>query len=194
MRVQWVVVAVGLASLVLLLGASTLLVADSPYDPNVHSERNPSAPDRPATLNRTTVTAYLLDYEQTRLANDLLATRGHMLDMNDDVIASCNTISVSETDTERFRVQLRCIGGIDDTKRLFEPGEFSYRVTYRVTENETQQIKIRNYPYNERDSLRTPSPNRELRFFGGWFSAYEVKYVRNRARSCTEPHRCCSRN
>lgn len=152
-RIYAVVAAIGLSAS-LVLGASTLLVADSPYDDNVHVERNPVAPDRPAGLNATSATEHALAYERIRLENDLLASRNHTLDTHDTMIARCNATSVSETDAGRFRVQLRCAGGIDDTKRLFGPGEFTYEVAYRVTETETTQIEIRDYPFDERDTLR----------------------------------------
>lgn len=140
----------------LLVGVSTLLVADSPYETNVHVERTPVAPDRPDQLNETTAADYSIAYEQTRLFNDLLASRDHSLDVSDDVTAQCNATSVSRTHPGRYRVHLECLGGIDDTKRLFEPGSFSYDVTYRVSGNETAQFAIQDYPFDPGDGLRTP--------------------------------------
>ncbi|MFC4549667.1 MULTISPECIES: hypothetical protein [Halorussus] len=139
---------------VALLGATTLVVADSPYDSNVVSERPPFAPERPATLDRTTAAAYIVDYERMRLRNDMLSARGHTLDRRDEVRATCTSTSVAPTEAGGFRVQLRCRGDVNDAYRLFEPGGFSYVVTYRVAENATEQLRIRGYPYRHRDELR----------------------------------------
>lgn len=154
MKLRWVLAVVVLGGV--LLGVASVLVADSPYDRNVVSEQNPFAPDRPATLNATTATDYTIRYEQTRLHNEFLSTRDHTLDVHDEVTAECTQISVSEPSPQQFRVRLQCTGGIDDSRRLLEPGSFSYRVTYRVTENETRQVGIQDYPYGERESFRTP--------------------------------------
>ena len=139
---------------VALLGATTVLVADSPYDSNVVSERAPFAPERPATLDRTTAAAYLVDYERMRLRNDLLSAREYTLDRRDDVRATCTSTSVAPTEAGGFRVRLRCRGDVEDAYRLFEPGGFSYTVTYRLAENSTEQLRIRGYPYQQRDELR----------------------------------------
>jgi hypothetical protein len=138
---------------IILVGVSTALVDDSPYDSNVHSERNPTTPERPTTLNRTTATEYLIAYEEMRLYNDLLSSRGFVLDMHDTIQATCTGISVNETATDRFLVRLRCHGDIDDTKRLFEPRGFAYTVTYRLTEATQKQIDIHGYLYRTRDEL-----------------------------------------
>lgn len=139
---------------VILLGISTVLVADSPYDPNVVSERNPFAPERPATLTETTATAYLVDYEQTQLYNDLLGSRGYTFDRGDDVRADCTAVSTNQTATDRFRVRLRCNGEIEDTYRLVQPIMFSYTVTYSITEDSQRELSIRGYPYSSRAELR----------------------------------------
>ncbi|MFC6988519.1 hypothetical protein ACFQJD_06985 [Haloplanus sp. GCM10025708] len=141
---------------VLLLGSS-VLVADSPYDSNVESEENPFAPERPATLDRTTATAYLVDYERTRLYNDLLSSRGHTVDGGDDVRTNCTAVSRERVTEDRFRVRLRCRGEIADVYRLVQPTGFTYTVTYRLTANTQEQLAIRGYPYAERDDLR-PRP------------------------------------
>ena len=156
MRLQWIVASAVLIILGLAFGASTLLVADSPYDGNVHIDRNPVAPERPTNLNVTSVADHAVAYEQTRLFNDLIASRDHSLDTHDTVITECNASAASETDTEQFRVELRCVGGIDDTNRLFDPGNFSYHVMYRVSDTETRQIDIEGYPFDQRDTLRSP--------------------------------------
>lgn len=140
----------------LLVGAGTLLVEDSPYDGNVHVERTPVAPERPAQLNATSAADYSVAYERTRLWNDLLASRGHSLDASDDVVARCSATSVSAADPGQYRVELECVGGIDDTKRLFEPGNFSYTVTYRVSGSETTQSDVRGYPFDPDDALEDP--------------------------------------
>jgi hypothetical protein len=137
-----------------LFGVGTGLVADSPYDPNVVSERNPFAPERPATFNGTTATSYLIDYEETRLYNDLVRSRGHTFDRGDDVRAACTGLSATRTATDQFRVRLRCHGEIEDVYRLIQPTEFTYTVTYSVNETTQKQISIRGYPYSARDELR----------------------------------------
>ena len=156
MRRTYVIVAVIGISASLVLGASTLLVADSPYDDNVHVERTPVAPERPSELNATSAADHALAYERIRLRNDLLSSRNYTFDTHDTVISRCNASSVAETETDRFRVRLRCTGGIDDTKRLFGPEEFTYDVAYRVTETETTQLDIRDYPFEQRDTLGSP--------------------------------------
>ena len=155
MRKQGVVLTAVIVILALIIGAGTFLVADSPFDGNVDIDRNPVAPEQPATMNGTSVADHAVAYEQTRLFNDLLASRDHTLDTHDSVITHCNATSVSETDTGQFHVKLRCTGGIDDTNRLFEPGNFSYNVTYRVADTETNQIEIGAYPFDQRDTLRS---------------------------------------
>jgi hypothetical protein len=140
-----------------LIGVSTVLVADSPYDPNIAVERSPFAPERPATFDRTTAIAYIGNYERTRLQNDLLASRGYTLDLHDETRIECTTISANRTATDDFRVRLQCNGKIIDTKRLFDSGRFSYTVTYRLTETTQEQLEIRGYPFNGRDELR-PRP------------------------------------
>lgn len=140
----------------LLVGASTLLVEDSPYDTNVDVERTPVAPERPAQLNETSAANYSIAYERTRLWNDLLASRGHSLDASDEVVTQCTATSVAETDPGQYRVALECVGGIDDTKRLFGPGNFSYVVTYHVNVNETTQSDVRGYPFDPGDALEEP--------------------------------------
>lgn len=139
----------------------TGLVADSPYEPNVVSERNPFAPERPATLNATTATSYLVDYEQTRLYNDLLRSRGHTLDRSDDVRTDCTGISSNQTATDRFRVRLQCHGEIADTYRLIQPTKVTYTVTYSINDTTQKQVSIRGYPYSVRDELRQRPPSAE---------------------------------
>lgn len=144
-----------------LSAVGTGLVADSPYDSNVVSERNPFAPERPATLNATTAASYLIDYEQTRLYNDLLRSRGHTLDRGDDVRTDCATISANQTATDRFRVRLQCHGEIVDTYRLIQPTKFTYTVTYSIDDTAQKQVSIRGYPYSARDELRQRPPSAE---------------------------------
>lgn len=143
---------------ILLVGLGTVLVADSPYDSNVVSERNPFAPERPASLNSTTAASYLVTYEETRLYNDILGSRGYTFDMHDTVRAECTAIVTNQTDADQVRVRLRCNGGIHDTNRLLQPSEFAYTVTYRVTEETEEQLAIQGFPYRSRNSLR-PRPS-----------------------------------
>lgn len=143
---------------ILLVGLSTVLVADSPYDSDVVSERNPFAPDRPASLNSTTAASYLVAYEETRLYNDILRSRGYTFDTHDTVRTACTAIATNRTDADEFRVRLRCEGGIDDANRLIQPSEFSYTVTYGVAGETEAQLAIEGYPYRSRNSLR-PRPS-----------------------------------
>ncbi|MFC7203786.1 hypothetical protein ACFQJC_09680 [Haloferax namakaokahaiae] len=143
-----------LLALLVLLAAGSLLVADSPYDPNIVSEQAPFAPERPDTLDSKTVTTYLVDYEERRLRNDLVRSRDYTLDRGDDVVAKCTSVTMNQTDTDRFRIRLRCHGEIADTYRLIQPTKFTYTVTYSVTEKTTSQLAIERFPYPQRDHMR----------------------------------------
>lgn len=140
----------------LLVGASTALVADSPYDSNVVSEQNPFAPERPEALDRTTASVYLVEYEEQRLHNDLLASRDFVLDQHDEVMTNCTAASVEKVD-ETFRVRLDCRGRIDDAKRFDQPSAVEYTVTYRMTSESVEQLRIQGYPFENRDELRNRS-------------------------------------
>lgn len=146
---------------VILLGVGSVVTANSPYDSNVHSDKNPFAPDRPATLNKTTASTYLIEYEQTRLYNDLLRSRGYMLDSGDDVRTDCTVVSTNQTTPSQFRVRLRCHGAIVDTHRLTQPTDFSYTALYSVTAESQQQLSLHGYPYSVRDDLRQRPPSAE---------------------------------
>lgn len=147
-------------ALVVLVGVvllSTVLIADSPYRPTRHSDRNPFAPERPATFNRTTATSYLIDYEQTRLYNDLLGSRGYTIDDGDDLRADCAVDSVQRSNSG-FQVELRCEGEITDVYRLIHPTKHSYTVTYLITENSLEELAIQDYPFSqETSSVNDPS-------------------------------------
>lgn len=132
---------------------STVLVVDSPYRPTRDSDRNPFAPERPVTLNRTTATTYLIDYEQTRLYNDLLGSRGYTVDDGDDLRADCAVDSVEQLNGG-FQVELRCEGEITDVYRLIHSTKHSYTVTYLITENSLEELAIQDYPFSPRDELR----------------------------------------
>ncbi|WP_435360702.1 hypothetical protein [Haloarchaeobius sp. DFWS5] len=151
-----------IAAVVLLValvgGVVTLTGPDSPFDRNVVSERNPFAPDRPDTLNESTAGSYVVRYEAQRLHNDLLAARDQQLDQHDDVEATCVYTSVEETNDDAFRVEIGCRGDIEDVHRVFQSKGFEYTVTYRVTNNSTEQVAIDGYPYDQRDELDSP-PN-----------------------------------
>ncbi|WP_231182936.1 hypothetical protein [Haladaptatus sp. DYF46] len=149
MKALVAIVVVGIA----LLGVGSLLVEDSPYDGNTVSERNPVVPERPATLDGAAARKYLIDYERIRLFNDLLASRGHTLDTNDDVRADCTAVSTTETASDRFRVRLSCHGRIVDTNRLVQPTDFRYTVTYSITEDSLEERALHGYPYESRDEL-----------------------------------------
>ena len=102
---------------VILLGIGTVLIPNSPYDPDIAADRSPFASERPAIHNQTMAAAYIITYEQTRLRNDLLGTRGFELDMHDEVQADCTTISTNRAAAGGFRVRLRCHGDIKDGKQ-----------------------------------------------------------------------------
>ncbi|MFB6124138.1 MAG: hypothetical protein ABEJ78_11855 [Haloferacaceae archaeon] len=138
----------------LLLGSS--LVADSPCDSNVDAERDSFARERPATLDRTSAATYLVDYERTRLANDLLGARGYTLDRGDEIRTDCAAVARDRVGDGAFRIRLRCHGEITDVYRLIRPTRVTYTVTYRLTNTTTTQCRIRGYPYDVRDELRRP--------------------------------------
>jgi hypothetical protein len=155
------VVAALLVVATVLVGTTTVLVVDSPYDANVEREQEPFAPERPTSLDRTTATACLIDYERTRLSNDLLASRGYILDENDEVRTECTAVSVKRTADERFRVRLRCRGEIHDVYRFVQSPAVSYTVTYRLTDEGHEQLSISGYPFPSRDELRRRSASAE---------------------------------
>lgn len=175
MRTTYVIVAVYVGAVVLaglVLGASTLLDGgESDADP-VHVERIPVVPERPADPNATGATDYGIEYERTRLYNDVIASHDHTLETDERVLARCNATSVTETGTDRFSVRLRCEGGIEVVDAPAESTTFAYTVTYRITETETNRTGIRGYPFGERDALEpvrshapgpaetTPAPSR----------------------------------
>lgn len=142
-----------------VVGLSTVLVADSPYSQTRVSEQNPFAPERPAVFNRTTSTAYLIDYEQTLLYNDLLGSRGYSIDDGDDIRADCTAISVNQTAPEEFRIQLQCRGEIEDVYRLIQPTSHSYTVTYSIGKEHIEELSIEGYPFSPRDKLRPRPPS-----------------------------------
>lgn len=148
MRRLWIGVTVALVVLGLVIGASTFLAIDSPYNRNVDVESYPVGPEKPTSINSTSAVDYTISYEERLLYNDLLASRGNNLDTNDRVITSCRRISVSNVGTGEFRIRLECQGGIDDTLHLFEPGEFTYSAIYNVTDDSIQQISLQNYPFS----------------------------------------------
>lgn len=141
---------------VVLSGTTAFLGADSPFNSDVHIERNPVGPERPAELNASSAAEFAARYERTRLSNDLLSSRGYALDTNDELIARCEATSVTATerDSDRFRVRLRCTGGIDDAMRLRQPDPFEYAVAYLVTETEIEETDLGDYPFDDRDTLR----------------------------------------
>lgn len=156
MKGRWTILVLAALGAVLAPAIASVLVTDSPYEGNVHVERYPVAPERPSTLNATTAGEYASGYEQRLLFNDLLAERSHTLDVNDDIVNDCNATSVSELE-DQFRVEVRCSGGIHDTKRLLQPGTFTYEVTYHVAPTEVREVDVEEYPLSGRHDLRTPT-------------------------------------
>ena len=139
-------------SLLLLLASVT--VPNSPYDSNVETERRPFAPERPTTLTAETAGEYAVAYEESRLANDLIRSRGGVLDGDDEVRADCTTTSATEREGNGYRVALRCRGGIGDVYRIVQPTRVTYTVAYTVTDGGTEQTAIDGYPFGPRDDLR----------------------------------------
>ncbi|ELZ14785.1 hypothetical protein C478_06141 [Natrinema thermotolerans DSM 11552] len=158
MRTTAVIVTVYVVAVVLVglvLGASMVLDGDASAADPVHVERVPVAPERPADLNATSAADYGIEYEETRLYNDVIASHNHTLDVDESVRTQCTAISVAETVADRFSVRLECRGGLEVTDAPAESEAFTYTVTYRITETETNQTGIRNYPFGERDTLET---------------------------------------
>jgi hypothetical protein len=114
---------------------------------DVHVEAYPVGPEKPTPLNSSNVGDYAVSYEQRLFYNDLLASQQHSVDSDERVIADCATTSVSAVKTGEFRVQVACRGGVADSSQLSTSEGYSYSAVYQITETETQQIKVQNYPF-----------------------------------------------
>ncbi|PGF18135.1 hypothetical protein CP556_19875 [Natrinema sp. CBA1119] len=157
---DWMAIPLGFLVMVLLVGLGVFIlfhvVPDEQTEGDVHIDAYPFGPEKPIPLNSSNVVDYTVTYEERLFYNDLLASRNHSFDFEERVIANCTAISVSNGSTDEFRVGLECRGGIPIVESPWsEPGEytyseseeFTYAVTYHITENTTQQTELRNYPF-----------------------------------------------
>lgn len=169
------VIPLGFLVIVLLVGFGVFIlfhvVPDEQTGGDVDIDSYPSGPEKPIPLNSSNVVDYTGTYEERLFYNDLLVSRNHSFDSEERVIANCTAISVSNVSTDEFRVGLECRGGIPVVESpLSEPGEytyseseeFTYSVTYHITENTTQQTELQNYPFgtdrgfaNERNQVNS---------------------------------------
>lgn len=146
---------------VLLAGtvaSGSLLIEDSPYDSNVHVERAPFAGATPADLDGDAARQYVSRFEERRLENDLLRSRGLVLDRGDRLVTRCMARSVKQIGPGAFRVDLRCRGDVVDTNRPIQPDGFDYTVAYRVSLDDVRQVAIDGFPFATRDSLEPGTP------------------------------------
>ncbi|MFC6769363.1 hypothetical protein [Natrinema soli] len=156
---DWLVIPLGFLVIVLLVGLGVFIlfhVVPDEQTGGVHIDAYPYGPEKPIPLNSSNVVDYTVTYEERLFYNDLLASRNYSFYSEERVIANCTTISVSNVSTDEFRVGLECRGGIPvDESPWTEPGEytyseseeFTYSVTYHITENTTQQTEFQNYPF-----------------------------------------------
>lgn len=138
-----------LALLLVGLGLFTVFHGEpnAPNEDVAHVESYPVGPERPTPLTSSNVADYAGTYEERLFYNDLLASHNHRLEADERVIATCSPLSVSNGSTDEFHVQLACRGGVTDSSQLSESEEFSYSVTYRITNDTTQQTEFQNYPF-----------------------------------------------
>lgn len=145
------IVPVGFLVVVLLAGmgmfTGSLIGVDSSNGNGSDIESYPVGPEKPASLNSSNVMDYTVDHEERLLFNDLIASRNHGLDTDESVRADCNTHSASNVDTDGFRVRLECRGDITDTSRPSGSEEFTYSVTYHITDDTTQRTGPQRYPF-----------------------------------------------
>lgn len=147
-RRQLLVLSLGFLVVVLLVGAGLFTVFQNQTDmPVADVESYPVGPEKPTPLNSSTVVDYTTTYEERLFYNDLLASHNHRLHADENVITNCTSVSVTNGDTDGHHVQLECRGGVTDSSQLMESEEFTYSVTYRITDETTQQIEIQNYPF-----------------------------------------------
>lgn len=123
-----------------------LIQPDTPDGDVWHVESYPVAPEKPTPLNSSNVADYAVTYEERLFYNDLLASHNHTLHDDENVISNCRSLSISNDSTDEFHVQLECRGGVTDSSQT-ESEEFTYTVTYRITNNTTQQTELQNYPF-----------------------------------------------
>ena len=148
---DWAVIPLGFLVFVLLVGAGLFIVfqtqPDTPGGGVSDVESYPVGPEKPTELNSSTVADYATTYEERLFYNDLVASHNHRLYGDEHVITTCTPLEVSN-DSDAFRVQLDCRGGVADSSQLSESAAFTYSATYRITENTTRQTELRNYPFD----------------------------------------------
>lgn len=125
----------------------------------MHIESYPVGPEKPTPVDSSNVADYTVNYEERLFYNDLLASHNHSFETDESVITDCTPLSVSNTSTDGFDVQLECRGGVTDSAELSASEESTYAVDYRVTNTTTRQTAFQNYPFetdrafnNERES------------------------------------------
>jgi hypothetical protein len=147
-RRQLLVLSLGFLTVVLFIGAGLFTVFQNQTDtPVADVESYPIGPEKPAPLNSSTVIDYTTTYEERLFYNDLLASHNHRLHDDENMITTCTPVSVSNGSTDGFHVQLECRGGVTDSSQPTESEEFTYSVTYQITDDTTQQTEIQNYPF-----------------------------------------------
>ncbi|WP_255681650.1 hypothetical protein [Natrinema sp. SYSU A 869] len=148
-RRESLVIPLGFLAVVLLVGAGMFTVfqiqPDTPGGGVSDVESYPVGPEKPTPLNSSNVVDYTTTYEERLFYNDLVASHNHRLHDDENVISNCTSLSNGSTD--KFHVQLECRGGVTDSSQLTESEEFTYSVTYRITNNTTQQTEFQNYPF-----------------------------------------------
>jgi len=146
-----VVILLGFLAVVLLVGAGIFTVfqvqPDTPGEGVSNVESYPVGPEKPTPLNSSNVVSYTTTYEERLFYNDLVASHNHRLRDDENVIANCTSLSVSNGSTDKYYVQLECRGGVTDSSQPTESEEFTYSVTYQITNDTTQQTEFQNYPF-----------------------------------------------
>ena len=148
-----------IALFLLVAGALSVTIGNSPYDSDVAIERYPFAPERPAELNNTTAASYVTEHEEMLLFNGIIRSRGFNIDRGDNVRANCAVTSTEERTEDTFAVQLRCHGRMDDIYRIIQPTEFTYTARYAMNNSGVEILSLEGYPLGERGSLRERPPS-----------------------------------
>ncbi|WP_152420046.1 hypothetical protein [Haloferax prahovense] len=143
-----------LSIVIVVILVATVSVPNSPYNPSVHSEKIPYAPDRPPQLNNSSVKEYAINYEETVLYNGLLYSRGLSRDRGDEFINDCTVTNLEKQLSSEFVVTMNCHGEIRDIYRIIQPTNFNYEVVYRITPESTKQLSIKGYPIDDSRYLR----------------------------------------
>ncbi|QFU84350.1 hypothetical protein [Natronorubrum aibiense] len=150
-RRQLLVIPLGFFAVVLLVGAGMFTVFQ--IQPNTaggsvsDAESYPVGPEKPTPLNSSNIVNYTTTYEERLFYNDLVASHNHSLHDDESVITNCTSLTVSNGSTDKYYVQLECRGGVTDSSQPTESEEFTYSVTYQITNDTTQQTEFQNYPF-----------------------------------------------